>query len=162
MRPGGAIQTVATDEICCGLKVKLQGDRIDNVTGGNSGVEPRLPLIFTEAVEKRGHSLLEFTNLVSTNAAKILGLYPRKGLLAVGSDGDIVLLDPRKRRLLKAESLHEADYTPWEGHEVAVWPSMTVLRGKVVVDNETFNGELSDGQFVSRKNAEELRVRPIV
>jgi dihydropyrimidinase len=159
---GGAIQCVATDEICCPLKVKLQGRRIDDVTGGNAGVEPRLSLIYTETVEKRGYSLAEFVGLVSTNAAKILGLYPRKGALAVGSDADIVLLDPRRRRLLTAAELHEADYTPWEGREMAAWPSMTILRGKIVVDNGAFHGDLADGVFQPRKIGDDIRMRPAV
>jgi dihydropyrimidinase len=161
-RLGGAIQTVGTDEVCTPLKWKLQGSRIDDLIGGNSGVEPRLSLIFTETVEKRGYSLAEFVGLVSTNAAKILGLYPRKGVLAVGSDADLVLLDPGKRRVLKAESLHETDYTPWEGREVAAWPSMTMVRGKVMVENDNFKGEPTDGQFVHRKIAEAVRARPVV
>jgi dihydropyrimidinase len=159
---GGGIQVVATDEICCPLKVKLQGRRIDDVTGGNAGVEPRLSLIYTERVEKRGYSLSEFVGLVSTNAAKILGLYPRKGALAVGSDADIVLLDTRKRRLLKATELHEADYSPWEGRDLAAWPSVTILRGKVMVEDGNFHGELADGQFLKRKVADEIRSRPAV
>ncbi len=159
---GGAIQCVATDEICCPLKVKLQGRRIDDTTGGNAGVEPRLSLIYTETVEKRGHGLGEFVGLVSANAAKILGLYPRKGALAVGSDADIVLLDPRGRRVLKAAELHEADYSPWEGREVSAWPSMTILRGKIVVENGAFHGDAADGQFVARKIADEIRARPAV
>src|SRR2546423_960114 len=85
----GAIQAVATDEVCCPLKVKLQGRRIDDTTGGNSGVEPRLSLMYTHMVEKRGYSLADFVCLTSTNAARIMGLYPRKGALAVGSDADI-------------------------------------------------------------------------
>src|SRR5205809_869061 len=129
----GAIQAIATDEVCCPLKVKLQGRRIDDTTGGNSGVEPRMSLMYTHMVEKRGYNLAEFVNLVSTNAAKIMGLYPRKGALAVGSDADITLLDARQRRVIRAADLHETDYTPWEGHEVAAWPSLTILRGKVAV-----------------------------
>jgi dihydropyrimidinase len=159
---GGAIQVVATDEICCPLKVKLQGSRIDDVTGGNAGVEPRLSLIYTETIEKRGYSLNEFVGLVSTNAAKIHGLYPRKGVLAVGSDADIVLLDTRKRRVIRAIDLHEADYTPWEGREVAAWPSVTMLRGKIVVEAGEFSGELSDGQFLPRRVADDIRSRPAV
>jgi dihydropyrimidinase len=158
----GPIQVVATDEICCPLKVKLQGSRIDDTTGGNAGVEPRVALIYTETVEKRGHSLAEFVGLVSSNAAKILGLYPRKGVLAVGSDADIVLLDPRRRRVITAEALHETDYTPWEGREVAVWPSLTMLRGKVVVENDGFSGDLADGRFTPRRVADEIRARPAV
>src|SRR4029077_2061 len=92
----GAIQAVATDEVCCPLKVKLQGSRIDDTTGGNSGVEPRVALMYTHMVEKRGYSLADFVGLVSSNAARIMGLYPRKGALAVGSDADIVLLDPKR------------------------------------------------------------------
>jgi hypothetical protein len=75
----GAIQTVATDEICCPLRIKLQGRRIDDTTGGNAGVEPRLSLIYTESVEKRGYGLQDFVGLVSTDAAKIMGLYLCKG-----------------------------------------------------------------------------------
>ena len=158
----GAIQTVATDEICCPLRIKLQGRRIDDTTGGNAGVEPRLSLIYTETVEKRGYSLSDFVGLVSTNAAKIMGLYPKKGALAVGSDADIVVLDPRQRKIVRAAELHEADYSPWEGRDLAAWPSMTMLRGKIVNENGTFSGDLKDGQFQPRKLPEEIRTRPAV
>jgi dihydropyrimidinase len=158
----GAIQTVATDEICCPLKFKLQGNKIDDTTGGNAGVEPRVSLIYTETVEKRGYDLTQFANLISSNAAKIMGLYPRKGALAIGSDADIVLLDTRKRHVVKAADMHEADYSPWEDRDLACWPSMTLLRGKIVVDNGAFTGALSDGQHISRKVADEIRSRPAV
>jgi dihydropyrimidinase len=158
----GAIQTVATDEICCPLRIKLQGRRIDDTTGGNAGVEPRLSLIYTETVEKRGYGLSDFVGLVSANAAKIMGLYPRKGALAVGSDADIVLLDPRRRHTVRAAELHEADYTPWEGRDLAAWPSMTMLRGKIVVEGGTFTGGLKDGQFLPRKVPDDIRTRPVV
>ncbi|HTV89503.1 MAG TPA: amidohydrolase family protein [Stellaceae bacterium] len=158
----GAIQTVATDEICCPLKYKLQGRRIDDTTGGNAGVEPRVALIYTETVEKRGRSLENFVGLIATNAAKILGLYPRKGALAVGSDADIVLLDPRRRHTVRAADMHEADYSPWEGRDLAVWPSLTMLRGKVVVEGGRLRGALSDGSFLARKVADDVRARPAV
>jgi dihydropyrimidinase len=158
----GAIQAIATDEVCCPLKVKLQGSRIDDTTGGNSGVEPRLSLMYTHIVEKQGRSLADFTGLVSTNAAKIMGLYPKKGALAVGSDADIVLLDRRAARVLRAADLHETDYTPWEGHEVAAWPSMTILRGKVMVESGNFLAAPSDGQFLPRKIPDAVRTRPAV
>jgi dihydropyrimidinase len=158
----GAIQTVATDEICCPLRIKLQGRRIDDTTGGNAGVEPRLSLIYTETVEKRRYGLSDFVGLVSANAAKIMGLYPRKGALAIGSDADLVLLDPRQRKLVRAAELHEADYSPWEGRDLAAWPSMTMLRGKIVVENSAFAGDLKDGQFLPRKVPAEIRSRPAV
>src|SRR5271168_1205134 len=158
----GAIQTVATDEICCPLRIKLQGRRIDDTTGGNAGVEPRLSLIYTETVEKRGYGLSDFDGLVSANAAKIMGLYPRKGALAIGSDADIVVLDPRRRHVVRAADMHEADYSPWEGRDLAAWPSMTMLRGKIVVEGGTFAGGLKDGQFLPRKVPDEIRARPSV
>ena len=156
----GAIQSIATDEVCCPLQVKLQGRRIDDTTGGNSGVEPRVALMYTHMVEKRGYSLADFVGLVSSNAARIMGLYPRNGALAVGSDADIVLRDPRARKVLRKEDLHETDYTPWESHEVAAWPSMTILRGKVVVDNGQFLASPNDGQFLPRRIPDDIRARP--
>jgi dihydropyrimidinase len=158
----GAIQTVATDEICCPLRIKLQGRRIDDTTGGNAGVEPRLSLIYTETVEKRRRSLVDFVSLVSANAAKIMGLYPRKGALAVGSDADIVVLDTRRRHIVRAAEMHEADYSPWEGRDLAAWPSLTMLRGKIMVEGANFSGDLKDGQFLPRKIADEVRARPAV
>jgi dihydropyrimidinase len=158
----GAIQTVATDEICCPLRLKLQGRRIDDTTGGNAGVEPRLSLIYTETVEKRGYGLADFVGLVSSNAAKIMGLYPQKGALAVGSDADIVVLDARKRHVVHAAEMHEADYSPWEGRDLAAWPSLTMLRGKIVVENGALKGDLKDGKFQTRKVADEIRARPAV
>ena len=158
----GAIQAIATDEVCCPLQIKLQGRRIDDTTGGNSGVEPRLSLMYTHMVEKRGYSLADFVGLTSANAARIMGLYPRKGAIAVGSDADIVLLDPRLRRTLRKEDLHETDYTPWEGHEVAVWPSLTMLRGKIMVEGGRFLGSPADGQFLPRKIDDDILSRPAI
>ncbi len=158
----GAIQAVATDEICCPLRIKLQGRRIDDTTGGNAGVEPRVSLIYTETVEKRGRRLTDFVGLVSSNAAKIMGLYPKKGALAVGSDADIVVLETRRRHIVRAAEMHEADYSPWEGRDLAAWPSMTILRAKIVVENGSFSGDLKDGQFLPRKVPDEVRTRPAV
>jgi dihydropyrimidinase len=156
----GSINCVATDEICCTLKQKLQGRRIDDTTGGNAGVEPRVALMYTEMVGKRGYALQRYVDLVSTNAAKIMGLYPRKGALAPGSDADICVLDTADRRVIRAEDLHEADYTPWEGRKMDAWPCLTVLRGKVVVENGEFKGSLDDGKWQHRKVADEMLTAP--
>ncbi|MVW70235.1 dihydroorotase family protein [Bordetella sp. 15P40C-2] len=144
------IHAIATDEICCSLATKTQGVRIDDTTGGNAAVEPRVSLMYTEMVEKRGYRLEKFVDLVSTNAAKVLGLYPRKGAIAAGSDADIVVLDPGLRRTLDAKELHETDYSPWEGREVAVWPSLTVLRGQIAVEDGAFHAR-PNGQYLPRK-----------
>jgi dihydropyrimidinase len=150
------IHSIATDELCCSLAVKTQGKRIDDTTGGNTGVEPRVSLMYTEMVEKRGYSLTQFVDLVSSNAARILGMYPRKGAIAAGSDADLVILDPGLARTIQNKDLHESDYTPWEGHQVGVWPCLTMLRGKIMVEDGQFFGKLSDGQYLKRKIAPEI------
>jgi dihydropyrimidinase len=151
------IHTVATDEVCCSLNVKTLGKRIDDTTGGNVGVEPRLGVMYTEMVGRRGYTLEKFVDLVSTNAAKIMGLYPRKGAIAPGADADIAVLDPSKRFRITKEMLHEQDYSPWEGHEVFAWPTMTVMRGKIAVEDGKFMGDLKDGQYLFREISEEIR-----
>jgi len=117
--------------------------------------------MYTEMVGKRGFTLRQFVDRVSTNAAKIMGMYPRKGCIAPGSDADIVLLDPALKRTVRAEAMHEADYSPWEGREVNAWPSLTILRGKVVVENGQFVGDARGGEWIPRKVAEEIRHRAV-
>ena len=147
----GSISCIATDELCCSLKEKTVGDRIDNITGGNAGVEPRLAVMYTEMVVRRGYTLREYVDLISTNAARLMGLYPRKGAIAAGSDADITILDPSRRGKITAARLHESDYTPWEGHEIYAWPVTTILRGKVVVENDIYLGKPGDGRQIKRK-----------
>lgn len=156
----GAISCVATDEVCCNLNIKTIGDRIDDTTGGNAGVEPRLGVMYDEMVTKRGYSLNQFVDQTSTNAAKIMGLYPRKGAIAAGSDADICILDPSVRGVVKAETLHEADYSPWEGHDISAWPCLTMLRGKVMVEDGQFNGGLDDGRYLKRSIPDSIRSGP--
>jgi dihydropyrimidinase len=151
------IHTVATDEVCCSLNVKTMGRRIDDTTGGNVGVEPRLAVMYTEMVGRRGYSLEKFVALVATNAARIMGLYPRKGAIASGSDADLTVLDSTRRLVIRKEMLHESDYSPWEGHEVHAWPTLTVLRGKVVVEGDAFFGDPADGQYLLRRIPEDIR-----
>ena len=86
----------------------------------------------------------------------------RKGALAVGSDADIVLLDARQRHIVRAAEMHEADYSPWEGRDLAAWPSLTMLRGKIVVEGGRLTGALTDGKFLPRKVPDEIRSRPAV
>ena len=147
----GDISCVATDELCCTLKEKTLGDRIDNTTGGNSGVEPRLGVMYTEMVNRRGYSLRKYVDMVSTNAAKVMGLYPRKGAIAAGSDADITILDPARRGKVTPSELHETDYTPCEGHDIFAWPLTTQLRGEIMGDGAQLHGTPSDGQYLKRK-----------
>ena len=123
-------------------------------------MEPRLGVMYHEMVTVRGYSLERYVDLVSSNAARIMGLYPRKGALAVGSDADITILDPTVRRQVRLEDLHETDYSPWEGHEISAWPAMTVLRGKIVMEDGKLLGDLADGSYLPRSIPESIRTAP--
>ena len=156
----GSINAVATDELCCTLQLKTVGNRIDDTTGGNAGVEPRLGVMYQEMVTERGYSLEQFVDLCSSNAAKIMGLYPRKGAIAAGSDADIAVLDPTIKRKVRLEDLHESDYSPWEGHEITAWPVMTLLRGKMMVENGKFMGDPKDGKYLKRAIPKSITTGP--
>ncbi len=146
-----AVSTTATDEYPTSLEVKLKGKSIDDVTGGNLGAEARMGIVYAEGVVKRGMSLQRFAEVTSTNAARILGLYPRKGVIAPGSDADLVLVDPSVSKTLTRDDFHVSDYSPWEGWEVRGWPVTTILRGRVIVDKGRLLGNLGDGQLVPRR-----------
>jgi dihydropyrimidinase len=156
----GSIACIATDELCCTLRDKTLGRRIDDVTGGNSGVEPRLGVMYTEMVARRGYSLSQYVDLVSTNAARIMGLYPRKGAIAAGSDADITILDPTRRGKVRPADLHETDYTPWEGHDIFAWPVTTILRGKIMVEDGRYHANPGDGRYLKRKIPAVIRNGP--
>jgi dihydropyrimidinase len=155
------VSTTGTDEYPTSLELKLRGKTIEDVTGGNLGAEARMGIIFTEGVVKRRMSLERFAAVTSTNAARILGLYPRKGAIAPGSDADLVLIDPTIHKTLTRDDFHVSDYSPWEGWEVRGWPVTTILRGQVLVDGGRLVRDARDGQLIPRKIAAELVHRPV-
>jgi dihydropyrimidinase len=154
------VSTTATDEFPTSLALKLRGKTIEDVTGGNLGAEARMGIVYTEGVGKRKMSLERFVQVTSSNAARILGLYPRKGAIAPGSDADVVLIDPTLRKALTREDFHVSDYSPWEGWEILGWPVTTVLRGKVLVEGGRLVRDARDGQLVPRKISNEVLGRP--
>ena len=122
------------------------------IPNGFPGSEVRLPVVFQEGVLKRGLSLQKYAEVVSTNAAKLFGFYPRKGVIAPGSDADITVIDPERRHSLNAADLHMGtDLSIYEGMEVTGWPAATVLRGKVIAENDEFVGQAGYGEFVKGK-----------
>jgi dihydropyrimidinase len=121
------------------------------VPNGIPGVETRLPILFSEGVSKGRIDLPKFVALTATNHAKLYGLYPRKGTIAVGSDADIVVWDPEREQTISQENLHHgADYTPYEGLAVKGWPTLVMLRGKVIVRDGRLLGNAGDGMFLKR------------
>ena len=135
----GGLSTMATDEYCTSWELKIEGRTISDVTGGHNGAETRVGITFSEGVSRRGMSLQRFVDVTSANAAKIMGLYPRKGVIAPGSDADIVLIDPSIKKRLGMDDFHITDYSIWENFEIEGWPVMTILRGSVVVEDGQFS-----------------------
>jgi dihydropyrimidinase len=119
------------------------------IANGVPGLEVRLPLLFSEGVGKGRITHQQFVALTATNAAKLYGLHPRKGTIAVGADADITIWDPDKQVTITQSILHDAmDYTPYDGQEVTGWPVTTISRGNVVWDNNEFLGAAGKGEFL--------------
>ena len=147
----GDLAILATDSIITDHAGKTRGQTIIDVQGGNIGIEVRMGVAYTEGVVRQGMSLERYAAITSTNPARLLGFYPRKGAIAAGSDADISIIDPTVHKRLPLKDLHVGDYNPWEGWDITGWPTTVILRGKVMVDGGEFYGELTDGQLIPRK-----------
>jgi dihydropyrimidinase len=146
----GVIHTYGTDGVCCLWEEKNRSRTIDGTWGGVTGVEPKVALLYTELVRDRGLGLKRLAEVTAENAARIFGLYPKKGAIGVGSDADYVIIDPAATRVVDAAVLHEGDYSPWTGREVAGWPTYTVKGGRVVVDHDEMTDDSMGGQLLRR------------
>jgi dihydropyrimidinase len=159
----GRLATTATDEYTVHKAYKLAGDTIETVCGGHNGIETRLPVAFTKFVVERKMPLTRFVDITSANAARILGLYPAKGAIQPGSDADLVLIDPGlKKTITLADLQADADYSIWEGFACQGYPVMTILRGKVIVENGRLVGSSSDGRWLGRRVSGGVLARPTV
>lgn len=122
-----------------------------HIPNGIPGVELRLPILFSEGVNKGRIDLPRFVALTATNQAKTYGLYPRKGTIAIGADADIAIWDPAMTRTVRHAEMHDgADYTPYEGLELTGWPTIVVLGGKLMVSDGALVGRKGDGRYRSR------------
>ena len=158
----GSVSTTATDEYTTHKDVKLFGNTLETVCGGHNGIETRTAVTHTKLAATGRISLQRFADITSTNAAKILGMYPRKGVVAVGSDADIAVWDTNLRKKLTLDDLHaDSDYSIWEGFECHGYPVMTILRGKVIVEDRKLAGSTSDGRWVKRKVAPGVLAQPV-
>jgi dihydropyrimidinase len=119
------------------------------IPNGTPGLETRLPLLFSEGVGKGRIDLNRFIALTATDPAKMYGLYPQKGTIAIGADADIAIWDPHKDVVIANDDLHHnVDYTPYEGVTVTGWPVTTLSRGEVVYDGEGPQGAIGRGEFL--------------
>ncbi len=122
------------------------------IANGVPGLEVRVPLLYSEGVGKGRITLNQFVALTSTNAAKLYGLHPRKGTIAIGSDADLVVFDPHKEVTITNDMLHDnVDYTPYEGREITGWPKIVLSRGRVVIENNELQVERGSGVFLERE-----------
>lgn len=118
---------------------------------GVPGVGTLLPLMLSEGVNKGRITMEKLVEVCSTNAAKIFGLYPKKGILTVGSDADIVVVDMNKELTLRAENLYsKCGWTPYEGMRIRGWPIMTIVNGKVIVEDGQIVGKIGVGKYIPR------------
>ena len=169
----GILQTIGTDHcpffyngnksiVYEGREIAIPGkelgkDDFTKIPNGLPGIEDRLPVLWTTGVRSRRITANQFVAYNSTNPAKIFGLYPRKGALLAGSDADIVIWDPEKKVTYGVAHAHQrTDYNLYEGWELTGMPEKVFLRGKLIVDGETWLGKSGEGQFLKREQGEVL------
>ena len=148
----GTLDTVGTDHIPHTRAAKLAvGLTFDKIPPGVSNLETLLPMLYSEGVRKGRLTIARLVEVLATAPAVIAGMYPRKGVLAVGSDADIVIFDPNARRTIRVADLHSAcDYDPYEGWEVTGWPELVMSRGEAVFERGALRAEPGRGKFVRR------------
>jgi len=147
------LQVVSTDHcpFCFKEQKELGKDDFTKIPNGGPGVEHRMSLIYSGGVARGRFSVNRFVELVSTTPAKLFGLYPRKGTIAVGSDADLVIFDPRRKHTISAKTHHmRVDYSMFEGIEVTGMGDVIISKGRVVVDGDKFLGRAGQGEFLKR------------
>ncbi len=156
-----AIDTIGTDHCPFDVDQKLMGrDAFPLIPNGIPGVEDRVNLMYTYGVARGRLSLNRFVDALSTRAAKLFHLYPRKGAIEVGSDADLVVYDPAYRGVISASTHHmNTDYSGYEGVAIEGRPSVVTVRGKVQVRDGVFVGDRARGHFLARSTQEELHAR---
>ncbi|ADU29579.1 dihydropyrimidinase [Evansella cellulosilytica] len=149
----GQLQTLGSDQ--CSFDFKGQKDLgmgdFTKIPNGGPIIEDRLPILFSEGVKKGRITLNQFVEITSTRIAKLFGLFPQKGTIAVGSDADIVIYDPNVERVISADTHHMAvDYNAFEGMKITGEPVSVLSRGEFVIRDKQFVGKLGSGKYLKR------------
>ena len=148
------LQVVSTDHcpFCFKEQKELGKDDFTKIPNGGPGVEHRMSLIYSGGVAGGRFSVNRFVELVSTTPAKMFGLYPRKGTIAVGSDADLVIFDPKRKHTISAKTHHmRVDYSMFEGITVTGMADVVMSRGKIVIEGDKFLGRVGGGEFLKRQ-----------
>jgi dihydropyrimidinase len=152
----GVFSVVGSDHDCFNFhgQKDLGRDAFERIPLGIPGIETRLPLLFSEGVAKQRISAQRLVAATATEPARLFGLYPQKGAIAVGADADLVVYDPERRVTLSQRLLHQhVDYTPYEGWELTGYPRTTISRGEVVFDDGVVLAEPGRGRFIARQRS---------
>jgi dihydropyrimidinase len=147
------LQVVSTDHcpFCFKEQKEMGKDDFTKIPNGGPGIEHRMSLIYSGGVAKGRFSVNRFVELVSTTPAKIFGLYPRKGTIAIGSDADLVIFDPNREHTISAATHHmRVDYSMFEGIKVKGTTDVVLSRGRVLVEGDQFHGKPGQGSFLKR------------
>jgi dihydropyrimidinase len=147
------LQVVSTDHcpFCFKEQKEMGRDDFTKIPNGGPGVEHRMSLIYSGGVASGRFSANRFVELVATAPAKLFGLYPRKGTIAIGSDADLVIFDPKRKHTISAKTHHmRVDYSMFEGIQVTGMPDVVLSRGKVVINGDKFLGRAGQGEFLRR------------
>jgi dihydropyrimidinase len=148
----GDVQCVCTDHAPWTLAQKLDPSlTVATLRQGVADLQTLMPMLFSEGVLKGRISLSRFVELTATNAAKLFGMYPQKGTIAVGSDADLVIWDPQARQTIDGATMFsKAAYSPYDGWDVTGWPICTISRGEVVFENGLVSARPGRGRWVRR------------
>jgi dihydropyrimidinase len=150
------LQVISTDHcpFCFKEQKELGLDNFTKIPNGGPGVEHRMSLVYNGGVAAGRISLNRFVEITSTNAARIFGLFPRKGTIAVGSDADIVIFDPNEEMTISAKTHHmRVDYSCYEGYTVRGVTKTVLSRGDVVIEEGKYVGRDGRGEFLKRGQA---------
>jgi dihydropyrimidinase len=155
----GQLQTLGSDQCSFDFKGQkdLGRDDFTKIPNGGPMIEDRVSILFSEGVKKGRITLNQFVDITSTRVAKLFGLFPKKGTIAVGSDADIVIFDPNVERTISAQSHHMAvDYNAFEGMKVCGEPVSVLVRGDFVIRNKKFVGNPGSGKYLKRAKYSEF------
>jgi dihydropyrimidinase len=152
----GLVKVVATDHCPFMWEQKLMGrNDFSKIPNGHPAIENRMELLFSEGVVKNRITLNKYVEVASTNAAKIFGMFPKKGTIAIGSDADILIFDPNEKHTLSTKTHHmNVDYSAYEGWEVTGKVKTVLLRGQIAIDNNECKISKGYGKFIRRNKVE--------
>ncbi|HSB50167.1 MAG TPA: dihydroorotase family protein [Nitrosopumilaceae archaeon] len=147
----GMVDTIGTDHVANQLKLKLGGNDVWGALAGFPGIGTMLPILISEGVNKGRITLQQLVEFTSTNASRIFGMLPKKGILQKDSDADIVMIDMKKENKVSSQLLDGfSDYTVYDGWNLKGWPVKTIVRGEIVAEDFEITGKQGHGKYVTR------------